>query len=88
MSVPAGTYRGQDQQIDSVGLWSLILVRRDLPEELVYRLARAIHRGEVALAERVDQGRYTTARNTVAGVPADRLHPGAERYLRERGLLR
>jgi TRAP transporter TAXI family solute receptor len=87
MSVPAGTYRGQDLQIDSVGLWSLILVRRDLPEELVHRLARAMHRGETALLRRLDQGRHTAARNTAAEVPPDRLHPGVERYLREQGLL-
>jgi hypothetical protein len=47
-----------------------------------------MHRGEVALARRIDQGRYTTARNTAVEVPAERLHPGAGRYLRERGLLR
>jgi TRAP transporter TAXI family solute receptor len=88
MSVPAGTYKGQDAQIDSVGLWSLILVRPELPDELVYRLARAIHRGEGALAEHLQQGRYTTARNTVAQVPAERLHPGVAHYYREAGFAR
>jgi TRAP transporter TAXI family solute receptor len=88
MSVPAGTYNGQDAQIDSVGLWSLILVRPDLPDEVVYRLARAIHRGEGALAKRLKQGRYTKAQNTVTQVPAARLHPGAARYFREAGMMR
>jgi TRAP transporter TAXI family solute receptor len=87
MTVPAGTYRGQDEPIDSVGLWSLILVRPDLPEALVYRLARAIHRGEAAMASRLDQGRYTTAQNTLEQVPIERLHPGAARYYREAGLI-
>ena len=86
MSVPAGTYKGQDTQIDSVGLWSLILVRPDLPDELVYRLARAIHQGEKALAERLEQGRYTAAQNTVTQVPPGQLHSGAKRYLKESGL--
>lgn len=87
MSVPAGTYKGQAAQIDSVGLWSLILVRPDLPDQLVYRLARAIHGGEAGLAERLAQGRYTKAQNTVAEVPAADLHPGATRYFREAGLM-
>lgn len=86
MSVPAGTYKGQDTQINSVGLWSFILVRPDLPDELVYRLARAIHQGEKALAERLEQGRYTTAQNTVTQVPPEQLHSGAKRYLKETGL--
>ena len=83
MSVPAGTYKGQDVEIKSVGLWSLILVRPDLPEEVVYRLARAIHQSEAALAEQLKQGRYTTAQNTVSHVPTAQLHFGALRYFRE-----
>jgi TRAP-type uncharacterized transport system substrate-binding protein len=39
------------------------------------------------LAERLDQGRYATAENTVAEVPLQRLHPGAARYYGDAGLL-
>ena len=87
MSVPAGTYKGQSQQIDSIGLWSLILVRPELPEEVVYRLARAIHQGETALSTQLKQGSYTRATNTTEQVAATRLHAGALRYYREAGLL-
>ena len=50
---------------------------------------RALHKGEGTLAERLLQGRYTTIANTVAEAPrADLIHPGAERYMREIGVLR
>ncbi len=88
MSVPAGTYKGQASPIASVGLWSLILVRPTLSEDIVYRLALAIHNGESALAERLAQGRYTTAQNTAIQVPAVRLHRGTARYYREAGVNR
>jgi TRAP transporter TAXI family solute receptor len=88
MSVPAGTYKGQTQQVDSVGLWSLILVRPQLSEEVVYRLARAIHQGEAALSKQLEQGLYTQATNTIEQVPHARIHAGALRYYREAGLLR
>lgn len=87
MRVPANTYTGQTQAIESVGLWSLILVRSEMPDALVYKLARAIARGEAALAQRLAQGSYTTARNTVSEVAVARLHPGVIRYHREVGLL-
>ncbi len=87
MSVPAGSYPGQATQIDSVGLWSLIMVRQGMSDEVVYRLARALHRGEVALAKQLAQAAYTTAKNTVEQVSLDHLHPGAIRYYREAGLL-
>lgn len=88
MSVPAATYTGQSERIDSVGLWSLILARPDAEEETLYRLARAMHRGQTVLAERLDQGRYSTLENTAAEIPLDTLHPGTRRYLEEKGLLR
>jgi len=87
MTVPAGTYPGQDADIHSVGLWSLILASPELEDESAYRLARAIHLGHEALVARLPQGRYTQPANTVKYVPAERLHPGAARYYREIGLL-
>ena len=88
MAVPARTYEGQDEEIHSIGLWSLILVRPDLENEKAYRLARAIHEGHDALVSQLAQGRYTTAANTVKYVPAERLHPGAAKFYEEIGLLK
>lgn len=87
MSVPAGTYQGQNQRIDSVGLWSLILARPSLSEPVAYALARALHRAQPELSERLSQGGYATAANTVEQVAPEQLHPGAARYYREIGLL-
>jgi TRAP transporter TAXI family solute receptor len=89
MTVPAGTYAGQEQPIHSLGLWSYVLARADLPDDTAYRLMRAIHRGEAKLAARLPQGRYTTVANTAAEVSrTERLHPGTARYLRDIGALR
>jgi TRAP transporter TAXI family solute receptor len=89
MTVAAGAYPGLEAALPSVGSWSFILARPDLPEEVAYRLARALHRGEAALARRLPQARETTAANTVAAAPRPELiHPGVLRYLREAGLAR
>src|SRR3954466_5728767 len=37
LTVPAGSYPGQDAAIPSVGSWSLILARPTLPDEVAYR---------------------------------------------------
>ena len=88
MTVPAGSYRGQNSPIVSVGSWSFVMARPTLDDDVVYRLARALHRGEAALAARLSQARETTAANTVAAVTSSELiHPGARRYLREIGLV-
>src|SRR5438876_919288 len=89
MTVPAGSYPGQDAPIASVGSWSFILARPTLAEDVAYRLARALHRGEAALARRLPQGSETTAGNTVAAAPRPELiHPGVLRYLHEIGVVR
>lgn len=89
MTVPANTYAGQDAPVVSVGLWSFVLARADLPDDVAYRLARALHRGEAKLGARLAPARYTTAANTATEAPrAELIHPGAARYLREIGALR
>jgi hypothetical protein len=88
MSVPAGSYPGQDQPITTVGSWSLILARADLAEQTAYRFARALHRAQPALGNRLAQARDTTPANTLAASPrTDLVHPGVVRYLREIELM-
>ena len=89
MTVPGGAYPGLTAPLPSVGSWSFVLARPDLPDEVAYRLARALHRGEAALARRLPQAQETTAANTLAAAPRpDLIHPGVLRYLREIGVTR
>jgi uncharacterized protein len=88
MLVPAGSYPGQTTELHSVGSWSFIMTRPTLADDVAYRLARALHRGEAALAARLAQARETTAANTVAAVTRpELLHPGVRRYLTDAGLV-
>jgi TRAP transporter TAXI family solute receptor len=87
VTLPAGSYPGQDAPLGSVGSWSYVFARPGLPEEQGYLLARALHRAEGALAARLEQARETTAANTLAAAPRTELiHPGALKYLLEIGL--
>jgi hypothetical protein len=89
MTVPAGAYPGLAAPLPSVGSWSFILARPDLPDDVAYRVARALHRGEAAIARRLPQAEETTAANTLGAAPRPELiHPGVLRYLREVGVAR
>jgi TRAP transporter TAXI family solute receptor len=89
ITVPAGSYPGQAEPIGSVGSWSYILARPGLDDDIAYRLAKALHRGHDALAQRLPQGRETTPQNTFAAAPSpEQIHPGVMRYLREIGVAR
>ena len=88
LTIAAGSYPGKNAAIHSVGSWSFVMTRPTLPDDIAYRLARALHRGEADIARRLPQASETTAANTVAAVPRpDLIHPGVARYLMEIGLL-
>lgn len=88
LTLPAGAYPGQTAPVQSVGSWSFILARPDLPNETGYRLAKALHQGEAQLAAKLDQAKETTAANTAAAAPDPAfVHPGVARYLKEIGVL-
>jgi TRAP transporter TAXI family solute receptor len=89
ITVPAGTYPGQSQPIESVGSWSFVFARNDLPDEVGYRVARALHKAEAGIAKRLPQAKETTAANTYAAAASpDAIHPGVLRYLRDAGIAR
>lgn len=84
VTLPAGSYPGQNAPLPSVGAWSYVLANQALQEAIAYRLGRAIHKGEGAFAARLEQARQTTMANTLAAAPRRELiHPGVLRYLRE-----
>src|SRR3954469_25026759 len=47
--VPPGSYPNQNAPINSVGSWSFILTRENLPDDLAYQLARSLHGVEATL---------------------------------------
>ncbi|HYW62325.1 MAG TPA: TAXI family TRAP transporter solute-binding subunit [Bradyrhizobium sp.] len=87
LTVPAGSYPNQTAAIDSLGSWSFVLTRPDLPDDVAYRLAKSLHAAETALCKKLAQACETTAANTIAAAPsADLIHPGVLKYFREIGL--
>jgi uncharacterized protein len=88
-TMPAGSYPGQAGPIASVGSWPFVLARASLQEDVAYRIARALHRGEAALGKRLEQAKESTLANTLVAAPRqDLIHPGVLRYMRENGLAR
>jgi len=89
LTIPANSYPGQASAIDSVGSWSFILLRENLPDDVAYRLARTLHGGEAALCKKLPQACETTAANTVAAAPNTGLiHPGVMKYFKEIGVVK
>ena len=85
--VPRGTYAGLPADVAVVGVANLLVVHRDMPEQLAYDITRLLfdHQAELA-AVHAEAARLRPASETTAS-PAP-FHPGAVRYYRERGVWR
>ena len=88
-SMPANSYAGQGAPVKSVGSWPFVLARASLPDDVAYKLARALHQSEGAFGKRLEQAAESTLANTLAAAPSrDLIHPGVLQYMREAGLLK
>lgn len=89
LTVPAGSYPQQSEAIASLGSWSFVLTREDLPDDIAYRLAKTLHGVEPTFCKTLAQACETTAANTIAAAPrAELIHPGVMKYFREIGVAR
>ena len=79
-----GTYPGQDFEVETLSTPNLLVVRADMPEELVYDLVQALFAVQTELAGVHPAARHMSAEYTLGASPIP-LHPGAARYFVEAG---
>ncbi|MCH8097387.1 MAG: TAXI family TRAP transporter solute-binding subunit [Proteobacteria bacterium] len=85
--IPAGTYKGVDDT-PTLSVGAQWIVRADVDEKLVYGITRALwHKNTRPLLDSGHpNGRLLRLETALDGI-AIPLHPGAERYYREAGLI-
>lgn len=86
--VPAGTYEGVDTDVPTVSVGAQWITNADQPEELIYEITKAMWNANTRalLDSGHAKGRMITAETALNGVGIP-LHPGAERFYKEAGLL-
>jgi TRAP transporter TAXI family solute receptor len=85
--IPANTYRGQEREVLTPAVMAMLVARSDLPEDLVYRFTRAIFDNLGQFHAAHPAARSLTLPTAQNGMPVP-LHPGAEKFYREKGMLR
>ncbi len=83
--IPAGTYRTQADNQQTVGLFNFAVAHRELPESLAYAVVKAVHENHDGMVKGHAAARESIPENIAknAFLP---FHPGAARYSTERGL--
>jgi TRAP transporter TAXI family solute receptor len=85
-TVPAGTYRGQDEDINLFGVKALFVTTTNLSEENAYNIVSAILDNLDRFRDTHPALRFLEAEDFLTGLGAP-LHPGAERAYQEAGML-
>jgi TRAP transporter TAXI family solute receptor len=89
ITIPANTWKGQNEAIPSVGSPQVVLCSSELSDELVYTITKAICENQAALTQAHATLKYFDAKTAWDPLKTGaRLHPGAEKYYREKGYLK
>ncbi|BBD41042.1 hypothetical protein Amn_pb00330 (plasmid) [Aminobacter sp. Y103A] len=87
--VPAGTYKGVDTDTDTVSVGAQWITSTDQKDDLVYEITKALwNKNSRALLDSGHaKGKSITLETALDGIGIP-LHPGAERYYKEAGVLK
>jgi TRAP transporter TAXI family solute receptor len=86
-TIPANTYTGQAVDVPTAAVVNYLVTRADLKDDLVYELTKAVYDGLPDLVAAHSAAKEIKLEQAVTGMPVP-LHPGAERYFKERGLTK
>ena len=78
----------EDKPVYSIGVSAVLIVSNDLDDETVYSMTKSLWEQKAEIAEAHSVGKAMDIKNaykTVGNVP---LHPGAERYYKEQGIIK
>ncbi len=86
-TVPANTYTGQTTDVAGAAVVNYLVTRSDLPNDLVYGMTKSIFDNLPDLAASHSAGKDIRLDKALEGMPVP-LHPGAEKFFREKGMVR
>lgn len=84
--IPANTYDGQAEDIPTVAITNILVTHDGVPEETAYQMTRLIYENLPRLSNAHSAANDITLQDAPRHLPIP-LHPGAERYYQEKGLL-
>lgn len=85
--IPARTYEGQLVDVETAAIVNFLVTRESLSADTVYAMTKAIFTNLHQLVQTHPAAGGIAVKDATTGMPLP-LHPGAERYYREVGILR
>lgn len=86
-TIPAGTYEGQDKDISTSAIKLTICTTTDVDDDTAYDLTKTFWENIDTLAETTSALKNVSVEDAVTDLAGLPIHPGAERYYKEIGVL-
>jgi TRAP transporter TAXI family solute receptor len=87
VTIPAGTYEGQAEDVPTAAVGNFLVSHEGVSEETAYQMTKLLFENLDKLAAAHAAAKAIDVKKAVDGMPVP-LHPGAERYYREVGVLK
>jgi len=86
-TIPGNTYKGVTEDVKTVAVVATFIVSEKLEEDLVYQITKALFENAAEIAAAHPKGAELNPEYAVSSI-AIPLHPGAEKYYKEIGVLK
>lgn len=86
-TITKDTYSGMEADAKTVAVKATLIVKKDLGDDVVYNITKALFENQKELAEAHAKGKELNIQDAVKGVSVP-FHPGAEKYFKEKGVLK
>jgi uncharacterized protein len=86
-TIPAGTYEGQTEDVPTAAVVNFLITHEDVSEETAYQMTKLMFENLPELVAAHAAARAISLEGALNGMPVP-LHPGAERFYREAGILK
>jgi TRAP transporter TAXI family solute receptor len=84
--IKKGTYKGQDEDVQTALLSTAIMASKDVPEDVIYKITKVLLENTERIRKISPTFKDFNPANAVIGTGAD-LHPGALKFGKEKGYL-
>lgn len=86
-TIPAGTYDGQEADVPTVAVSNFLVSHEGVSDEIAYQMTKQLFENLDTLVAAHQAAAQIDMAKALEGMPIP-LHPGAERYYREMGILK
>ncbi len=86
-TIPAGTYDGQAADVPTASISNFLVTHEGVSNDIAYKMTRSLFENLDQMVAAHAAARAIKLENALRGMPVP-LHPGAEKFYREKGLIK